>query len=677
MVVRRAETRYQTLARSREGSGSSTSNTNRTLLRGQKKKGARIQQMFSSGENEHDRNSTGHSKPHAFDHHPNSLRRGAAPNDSVLDILRLFQAASTPVSCLEPSIPEQGVGFFLANFVQKPSIVPRGHLDFLPELLSKEYLHSAHGMDSSSIEAYKVLEASVTAAGLAALSTSSKSSQIRKHAQETYTRALRLTNAALSTPKTAVLDTTLIAVIILGMYENLRFDSSSSEYTFSQPSQNTTSSSQSPQQQALRPWTHHIRGACTLISLRGRDQLRTPLGHRIFQQFYGVVLLVACEAGDAFRVPEYITELWEENTRIGDYRSFGKQWTTEMIRLIASIIRCCEVLERGFARGDGTGNSGASHHQERRPEDVVREALRLDSEVEHIIRTMIPNIWRPEVVHLDCDPETVSKMDAEARSFIYGDYYHIHMDPWISSMWINFLTLRIMLNRTIVSQLALLEVSAAPNMPPSPEPTLNFNWTPETISRQTALSHQTTLSSARIICATTPQIIGQIPFPDLSSPSVTAYPPSSSPSSSAQFCFRFTYLSPSSSVSSFTPLSPLPSSLPTSSSSPPSPHPTAPAYSPETRFRDLFDPADAIFRLRRPGTHLDRNRPTGMHNLIWPLYQVAQAEWTAGNGGNEMKIWAREVLLFIAGRIGARQAVTVAEEISDVIKVTKEGGLEQ
>jgi hypothetical protein len=109
-----------------------------------------------------------------------------------------------------PSIEDQALGFFIGNYVAQPTFVPRGQFEWVTELLAQP-------------ETEDILRQSVTAASLAGFANATKSPTIMQQAQSAYGSALRLTNSALRVRETAVRDSTLISVIMLGMYENFVF----------------------------------------------------------------------------------------------------------------------------------------------------------------------------------------------------------------------------------------------------------------------------------------------------------------------------------------------------------------------------------------------------------------------------------------------------------------------
>jgi hypothetical protein len=422
---------------------------------------------------------------------------------------------------LVPSIEDQAVGFFFSNYVVQPTFIPRGQYDFLPELLNQPHTE-------------RILQTSVTAAGLAGLANATKCPQIMKQAQQQYANALAMTNKALRTRATAVRDSTIISVILLGLYENFRSEN---------------------KQEAVQ-WAKHVNGACTLINMRGKEFLHSSMGHKLFQQFYGVALLAAFQTKT--RVPQGISEFWETNARIGDYTVAGKVWTTEIVRFMQHTIDLV---------ADTTSD----------PLTLVNSALQRDEDL-NAVYALLPNIWKHEVVYLDKPVEHV-----------YGNCYNMYLDPWIVQMLNNLQSVRLVLHNVIRDQLH----KGAQQYPPL--------FTQEQISLQINTSEQTIRKAVAQICATVPQVTGQIPFPDL--------PPTRA--------------------------------------------------SMETSFSDLFDPHDPMFQLRPPGTYLDPMKPRGLHNLIWPLYTAARESFNPP----DLKEWAANVLYFVALKTGARQAAVLADEV--------------
>ena len=72
--------------------------------------------------------------------------------------------------------------------------------------------------------------------------------------------ALRNINAALKSPADTIKDGTLISIIVVSVFEAMA----------------------SSTRMSLRAWTEHINGASDLLKLRGRSQIQTVIGLRLF-----------------------------------------------------------------------------------------------------------------------------------------------------------------------------------------------------------------------------------------------------------------------------------------------------------------------------------------------------------------------------------------------------------
>ncbi|KAH7132495.1 hypothetical protein B0J11DRAFT_577408 [Dendryphion nanum] len=384
-------------------------------------------------------------KPYHLD--PNSPSSGSDSESSAEQLaLKTWLASQTRFvkKGIAPSLEDQAIGFFFSNYVQKPTFVPRGEFDFLSEMLDHP-------------ETKKIVHSSVAAAGLASLATSTKSPAVMKRAQEEYVKALSMTNKALQSTETALKDGTLVSVIMLGLYENFAFQSKGS----------------------LASWAKHVRGACTLLSMRGVDQLKHSLGRRIFQQFYGTVLLVALETRTP--IPQDLCDIWETTTDMRDYSSFGKLWTTEMVRLIRRAI-------------------DLSQDNKSSPLTILAAASQLDTELQSLM-AWIPNIWRYETKALRWPVD-----------YVYGETYHIYTDPWILQMWNNLRACRLVLHGIILSSITK-DANTNTTLDAEPVPVLSESQA----HTQSSISKHIITTTVAEVCASAPQILGQIPFPDMES----------------------------------------------------------------------------------------------------------------------------------------------------------------
>ena len=99
-------------------------------------------------------------------------------------------------------------------------------------------------------------------------------------ARERYIRALHLTNKALKSPKEVAKDTTLLAALLLDLFEKI---------TDSEPQTN-------------KSWRSHMDGALALVNLRGLERFKDPSEFRVLVRLSTNYLISCVASGSA--VPE-------------------------------------------------------------------------------------------------------------------------------------------------------------------------------------------------------------------------------------------------------------------------------------------------------------------------------------------------------------------------------------
>lgn len=133
-----------------------------------------------------------------------------------------------------------------------------------------------------------VLELALRACGMASLDNIQGVVMGKQYSRSWYGDALGLLNKALRDPKQCRADSTLIAVAMLGYYENLTCDS----------------------QASIRSWKAHIDGAKQLLKLRGKKQFQTVAGRNLFREVRAQVMIRA--VWDDLDTPAWIQEYEEE-----------------------------------------------------------------------------------------------------------------------------------------------------------------------------------------------------------------------------------------------------------------------------------------------------------------------------------------------------------------------------
>lgn len=127
----------------------------------------------------------------------------------------------------------------------------------------------------------KKLAVALTALGLASYSRSVGADKLSQEAIKSYVEALQLTNDALKDPSKAVTDSSLTTIMLFCLFESTSFVHSS--------------------------WSNHISGATQIVQMRGKQQLETERGRRLFSQV--ICFIVASAMDSKTRCPEPILEL--------------------------------------------------------------------------------------------------------------------------------------------------------------------------------------------------------------------------------------------------------------------------------------------------------------------------------------------------------------------------------
>jgi hypothetical protein len=164
------------------------------------------------------------------------------------------------------------------------SYVPDSWFSYLPDIYSSTQLDPGKCHSSTRISA-TALTASVMATAFATLSLHLRSEYMVQIGRNYYADALAKTNRALSSASDATLDSTLIAVLLLGLYETIVY------FGFRPPDS----------------WTAHTMGTLALLRLRGPSQLTTVLGRQLFHQAASAVR-TSCSQ-QLLPVPEELAEL--------------------------------------------------------------------------------------------------------------------------------------------------------------------------------------------------------------------------------------------------------------------------------------------------------------------------------------------------------------------------------
>jgi hypothetical protein len=145
---------------------------------------------------------------------------------------------ATLPSGIKLSIDDVATSYFFSQFT-----APNGHWTVI-----------RHRAEARQLE--PVLDLGLRACGMAALNNVKGGNEGLVRSRMLYAQALGLLNAALRDPYHCKTDQSLMAVTLLGFYENLTCDS----------------------RQSIMSWKAHTSGATQLLKLRGRAQFDTLTG---------------------------------------------------------------------------------------------------------------------------------------------------------------------------------------------------------------------------------------------------------------------------------------------------------------------------------------------------------------------------------------------------------------
>ncbi|KAL8942556.1 MAG: hypothetical protein Q9216_001600 [Gyalolechia sp. 2 TL-2023] len=179
--------------------------------------------------------------------------------DESSDVQKKFQAKK-PIKAIPPPVPVSTCSKARDIFCHDYVVGFTKPFDFIEDLYSPTRNHEH-------------LERSLDAVALAYLNYQSRSSSVKEEARQSYISAIGCTSAALQHPGYATQDATILAILLLDLYEKI----TGKEPTFG------------------GAWTAHLSGALTLVKLRGNQQFDD---HRVIRMLMRLStnLLISCVA---------------------------------------------------------------------------------------------------------------------------------------------------------------------------------------------------------------------------------------------------------------------------------------------------------------------------------------------------------------------------------------------
>ncbi|KAJ5396356.1 uncharacterized protein N7487_010659 [Penicillium crustosum] len=301
------------------------------------------------------------------------------------------RSLSMPVSPIMPShsLDELGINYFMANYVIKDSGLCPGVFNYASNILAGPFGDA------------ELARVAIRAVGLAGLASTTGTDSLMRKARLSYTEAIERVNVALVDSNMARNDSTIFAVMVLGLFESITCSG----------------------EESLQAWKCHINGAASLLMLRGMSQFRTMQGLQIFGEAISHVLTL-CSRYDQPVPPRlrYLRVEMERNVINGKSPSWIL--STAHIEVMNLYNQVQPEQETPCLAGEW--------------ETLLSHAAELSQRVENLFAEL-PIGWRSK---------TVSDPTANPRLVFQGKY-HIYYNTWIAKVWDGMRACRIILNHVI------------------------------------------------------------------------------------------------------------------------------------------------------------------------------------------------------------------------------------
>ncbi|KAH7123631.1 hypothetical protein B0J11DRAFT_529503 [Dendryphion nanum] len=255
----------------------------------------------------------------------------------------------------------------------------------------------------SLLDKSNILRKAIEAVGLAGISNVSYIPEFASRSRQLYGEVVVAVKQDLKCLKGATADTTLMAIILLGFYEELNLESSD--------------------QKGYEYWAAHVKGATALLELRGQDQFIGQRGGLLYLLLRSQIL--TCCLQQQMSVPHCLVKA----SSAFQSSNIRENWKT---RSVASAGSLCVVsfrvvnLRAAFKKGDIDYLT------------VRNEALDINSDLQ-IWQEGMPSSWM-----FSSEPALDSELDA-----IYGGVIHKYSSMWVAEAWNNWRLLRLLVSQII------------------------------------------------------------------------------------------------------------------------------------------------------------------------------------------------------------------------------------
>ncbi|KFY93100.1 hypothetical protein V500_03911 [Pseudogymnoascus sp. VKM F-4518 (FW-2643)] len=305
---------------------------------------------------------------------------------------RQMQSSISP-RLLPIDIKDAATNFYFENFTHLGR--PEGLGSYLPKLYNRG------GPDT-------VFKNAVIAVGMAGLANIAKNPIMRQAARQQYVAAISKVNEALSRPSRPTEDGVVMSVMMLSMFETMTCCHIKSRET----------------------WIEHIKGAVSLIALRGENQFHNETGRSIFLYMRSNIIS-SCLQREVV-VPELLCH-WSMKAQVDD--SIDRRKGNELMNIVTRFANLRALLKDGLL-------TDAS--------DIVLTALAIEQDL---------IIWledlSPAFIFTTTSVETATEMT-------YGSHCHIYEHLWAAFNINTYRTTHLMIHSMILECLVPYATSTHP-----------------------------------------------------------------------------------------------------------------------------------------------------------------------------------------------------------------------
>ncbi|KAH8696321.1 hypothetical protein BGW36DRAFT_297609 [Talaromyces proteolyticus] len=332
-----------------------------------------------------------------------------------------------------PSSPvtiDEAVAFFLHNYVLKHGEIANAHL--------------THQQMINSTRSSEAVLLGMGAVGMASLANIRNSKGLRIMATREYTSTLHLTTVSLQDSTLCKSDETVIAVVLLGMFEFLI---------------NTTIN--------IDRWEKHINGGMALLELRGVEQIHGKSGLQLFTQLRSNIMANCLRVGA--EVPALIVEISKAAENL---RPEGEKYADILVGIVSRLSTLRADIKSG------------------RIADWLR-ILEMAMEIDRSFNKWAsdaPARWHYVTLFHRVNDDATLKNSPLSVKYAYCGRYDIYPDLWATNVWNYYRATRMIVNWMILSLLAYTHTG-----PP--------NYSPAVINTLQQKAKENTIQLAEDICA--------------------------------------------------------------------------------------------------------------------------------------------------------------------------------